>query len=141
MTAPRPLPYWMRTIDRLVDEQVLDAVEAAGIDRRSWSVLCRLEHGAVRAEDVEELLAPYGDSGLTPSEVLRGLVREGLTELVGHDYRLTSEGERRVAELQAGPVRAVVDRATADIDDAELARTLEVLERVARNLGWLDAAR
>jgi DNA-binding MarR family transcriptional regulator len=138
MTSPRPLPYWMRTIDRLIDHQVLDAVEAAGVDRRGWTVLCRLEHGAIRAEEVEELLAPYGGSGRSAADVLAELERAGLTESVAHDYRLTADGERRVEELQAGPVRAVVDRATADIDEAELDRTLEVLERVARNLGWLD---
>jgi len=138
MTAPRPLPYWMRTIDRLIDEQVVDAVEATGLDRRAWTVICRLEHGAVRAEEVEDLLAPYGGSKETTAEVLRRLVDDGLTERAGPDYRLTDAGERRAAELQAGPVRAVVDRATADLGEDELARMLAGLERVARSLGWME---
>ncbi len=140
MTAPRRLAYWARTIDRLVDEQVADAVEADGIDRRQWPVLMGLHHGSVRAEEVETLLAPLTGPGPTASEVLRSLVADGLAEVQADDFRLTAEGVARVEALQAGPVQAVVERATADLGEAELEQLLASLERVARNLGWLDPA-
>lgn len=137
MTAPRPLSYWTSTINRLIDEQVEDAVEATGITRPQWRVLDRLAAGAVEAEHAVGLLAPYA-GGEAPSVVLDALVQAGLAEERGQDYRLTSAGEQRVEELRAGPVQAVVDRATADLAPGEHEAVLTGLEHVARNLGWLD---
>ncbi|MBM9459964.1 hypothetical protein JK386_08615 [Nocardioides sp. zg-536] len=138
MTAPRGLAYWIRTIDRLLDEQVADAVEAAGLDRAAWPVLARLQLGSVRAEEAGTLLGPL--TGGDVRGVLDRLVSDGLTEVRADEYRLTPAGEERVAALQDGPVRAVSDRATGDLDPAEAERVSGVLEQVARNLGWLAPA-
>lgn len=137
MTAPRPLSYWTSTIGRMLDEQVEDAVEATGLTRPQWRVMDRLAAGAVQAEHAVELLAPYA-GGEAPSVVLAALSQAGLAEERSQDYRLTDAGRRRVEELRAGPVQAVVDRATADLEPGQLEALLEGLEHVARNLGWLD---
>lgn len=137
MTAPRPLSYWTSTITRLIDEQVEDAVEATGLTRPQWRVLDRLASGSVEAGRAPELLAPYA-GGESASDVLAALAKSGLAEERGQDYRLTHEGEKRVEELRAGPVQAVVDRATDALAPGEHEALLESLEHVARNLGWLD---
>jgi hypothetical protein len=137
MTAPRPLSYWTSTITRLIDEQVEDAVEATGLTRPQWRVLDRLASGSVEAGQAVELLAPYA-GGEAPSDVLDALVKDGLAEARSHDYRLTPDGEKRVEELRAGPVQAVVDRATEGLAPEEEAALLAGLEQVARSLGWLE---
>ncbi len=137
MTAPRPLAYWTSTISRMLDEQVEDAVEATGLTRPQWRVMDRLAAGSVQAGHAVELLAPYA-GGEAPSVVLAALAQAGLAEERSQDYRLTDAGRRRVEELRAGPVQAVVDRATADLAPGEHDALLEGLEHVARNLGWLD---
>lgn len=135
MTAPRPLSYWTSTISRLVEEQVEDAVTATGLDRPQWRVLDRLAAGAVAREQATDLLAPYA-GGEATTDVLRSLVSAGLAEEQAHEFRLTEAGRERVTELREGPVRAVNDRATAELDPAELDAVLTGLEQVARGLGW-----
>ena len=137
MTAPRPLGYWLTTLGRLLDEQVADAVEATGLSRVEWHVLSRLAHGGVLDDQAAALLAPF--AGADVEEVVRRLVREKLVEHRGNEYRLTVAGHDRVAELQDGPVQAVVERATEDLEPAEYDALVDGLERVARSLGWLDA--
>jgi len=127
MTAPRPLGYWLTTLDRLLEEQVEDAVAARGLSRREWHALGRLEHGAV-AEDVAEDLLP----------ALASLVSGGLVEHRSGEYRLTPDGSERVAELQSGPVQAVAERAAEGLSPEQYDALLGSLEQVATNLGWLD---
>ncbi|TWG92656.1 hypothetical protein L615_000700000630 [Nocardioides sp. J9] len=136
MTAPRPLPYWTSTVSRLIDEQVEDAVAAAGLTRPQWRVLDRLASGSVQVDDAPELLSPYA-GGQAPAEVLDSLVADGLAEELSQEYRLTPAGHERVDELRAGPVQAVADRATADLSPEEHDALLDTLERIARSLGWL----
>lgn len=126
MTAPRPLGYWLTTLDRLLEEQVEDALAAHGLSRREWHALSRLEHGAVTDDVAEDLL---------PS--LDGLVSGGLAEHRSGEYRLTPAGSERVAELQDGPVQAVADRAAEDLSPEQYDALLASLEQVATNLGWL----
>lgn len=47
MTAPRPLGYWVRTVDQLIEEQFQVAAEESGLTRREWQMLNRLRIGAV----------------------------------------------------------------------------------------------
>ncbi|MBM0123505.1 hypothetical protein [Pimelobacter simplex] len=128
MTAPRPLGYWLTTLDRLLDEQVEDAVAARGLTRREWHALGRLEHGAV-AEDVAEDMLP----------ALERLVSGGLVELRSGEYRLTDPGGELVTELQTGPVQAVAERAAEGLSAEEYDALLGSLEQVATNLGWLES--
>ncbi|MBM7517613.1 hypothetical protein [Nocardioides nitrophenolicus] len=128
MTAPRPLGYWLTTLDRLLEEQVEDAVAARGLSRREWHALGRLEHGAV-AEDVAEDLLP----------ALASLVSGGLVEHRSGEYRLTPDGSERVAELQSGPVQVVAERAAEGLSPEQYDALLGSLEQVATNLGWFDA--
>ena len=137
MTAPRPLAYWTSTISRLIDEQAEDGIAAAGLERSQWRVLDRLASGAVEESRAGELLAPYAGVD-SVDEVLRSLVMAGLAEQRNQDFRLTAHGEERAAELRAGPVEAVSERAVADLEQDELDALLAGLERVARNLGWLE---
>jgi len=141
MTAPRPLGYWLTTVDRLIDEQIADAVEAAGLTRPAWRVMSRLEHGSVRAEHAEDLLSPFVGGGAgSVTEVLDGLVAEGLAERQADDFRLTAAGHARVAALQEGPVEAVIERATDGLSPEACDALLTGLRHIARNLGWLDAS-
>ncbi|MFD1251233.1 MarR family winged helix-turn-helix transcriptional regulator [Nocardioides ginsengisoli] len=137
MTAPRPLGYWLTTLGRLLDEQVADAVEATGLSRAGWQVLSRLAQGGVVHDRVAELLAPFAGSDV--EDAVRGLEKDGLVEHQGNEVRLTAAGHARVAELQDGPVQAVVERATEDLDQQEYDVLVGALEKVARSLGWLES--
>lgn len=137
MTAPRPLGYWLTTLDRLLDEQVADAVEATGLTRVGWQVLNRLSHGGIVDDRTDELLVPF--AGADVADVVRGLEKDGLVEHQGNEVRLTTAGHERVAELQDGPVQAVVERATEDLVQDEYDVLVGALEKVARSLGWLES--
>lgn len=126
MTAPRPLGYWLTTLDRLLDDQVADALAERGLSRRDWHALGRLEHGAV-ADDVAVELLPAAE----------GLVAAGLVEHRSGEYRSTESGSELVSEVQDGPVQAVAERAAEGLSPEQYDALLGSLEQVATNLGWL----
>ncbi len=135
----RPIGYWVKTVDRLIDERFADASEAAGLSRRQWQILNVLQghHGASR-DIVAAALAPF----LRPGEKLDEQLA-GIPQLVVDDgslLRLTPEGAARLAEVRERSVQELRERVSAGLTREEYETTLRTLERIARNLGWSDPA-
>jgi DNA-binding MarR family transcriptional regulator len=136
MTAPRPLGYWGKTVDRLIDQQFEEAAGTTGLSRREWQVLNRLAIGAEAAATIEESLAPFAGAGGSIRSVLDALTDAGLVEHQGNEFRLAEAGYARVEEVQGSSVQKIRDRAMQGISAEEYDRLIATLERVAKNLGW-----
>ena len=136
MTAPRPLGYWVATVDRMLDEQFERAAETTGIGRREWQIMNRLHIGNVREDTLEATLAPFLQEreDLRPS--LEHLLDEKLVEQRSGEYRLTDEGRARMERVQEEAVQGIRDRVMDGLTQEDYERLLATLERVARNLGW-----
>ncbi|UMG94205.1 hypothetical protein [Nocardioides sp. TF02-7] len=134
MTAPRPLSYWVRAVDELLDHQYVEAAGEAGLTAQEWHLINRLRVGAV-ADDSLPAALPH-DTGDDLDDPVRRLVDDGLLVHQGPEYRLTDEGVRRVEDVQEVAVRRVRERAVEDLGEDGYQQLVDTLERVARKLGW-----
>jgi DNA-binding MarR family transcriptional regulator len=153
MPGPRPIGYWVKAVDRLIDAEFTSAAADAGITRRQWQILnVLLDRGAASRPEVARALAPF----LPPGESLDahsldahlGAItaapgRAGSAALVtAADDRLelTAAGRGRLDQVRAHSVRQLRDRVAVGLTREDYDTTLRTLEQIARNLGWSEDA-
>jgi hypothetical protein len=137
----RPIGFWLKLVDRLIDEGFDAVLGEAGLTHRHWQVA---EPAADRAGDPPADRHPAGavpsrrrgDDPSVPDDLeARGWVtwtedqQATLTELgaAAHADLLEKVSQRR-ARLSAG------------ISPQEYTATIEVLRRMAVNLGWAESS-
>ncbi|MBH0022895.1 hypothetical protein [Salinibacterium sp. SWN248] len=144
MDTQQPISYWVKLVDRIVDELFATTLEEHGITRRQWQLLTVLSKGAAGVELLDIEIAPFLDrpnGAVPPTQGLHTTSLESLTELVESDW-LTTDGA--LYEL-TDRGRVVVDRLTIVIADGrqkategvtpeQYDTTVTVLETMARNL-------
>lgn len=136
----RPLGYWLKLLDQLIEEHLDRVLMREGIRRRHWQALNLLETRSARdgrsvpatKEDIAEQLGPFwSGSAVTVDEVLDELTGRGWITR-SEPYRLTTAGETAHAALAP-----IVERAAGQINDGvttqEQADTVDVLRRMAGN--------
>ena len=134
----RPIGFWLKLLDQLINVQFDDILEEHGVTRRQWQAMNLLSGGPASRDELADALAPFldGTEPDTLDEQLAELVDSGWVSS-GAAYRLTDHGVTSLARLGE-----VVDRTrqvvAEGISATEYAQTLDVLERMARNLGWTD---
>jgi len=133
MSNGQPIGYWLKRLDTLIEERQREALAAHDLTRRHWQVL-RALHEARRAQydDLARTIAPFADTAEL-DRVIGDLFARGWLQ---HEPRLelTAEG---VAGHDAafGAVQGVRAAITEGISRDEYAATLDVLRRMAANLG------
>ncbi|MEU8227749.1 hypothetical protein [Kribbella sp. NPDC048915] len=119
--------WWLKEVDRRLEESFEQALAAEGLTRRQWQAL----NAAARGEQIAVSLAPFLRGDAEELAAVTGpLVERGW--LLGEV--LTADGERALRELSA-TVRALRQRVTAGISGDEYLTTVGVLRRMAANLG------
>jgi len=145
MTDQRPIGFWLKLVDRLIDEQFASTLEEHGVTRRQWQLLNVLSRGAATVEQLDAAVAPFlanhADDTAPESSVehLGELIDSAWVDATPSGYELTERGEaafRRLADVVAEQ-RTTIARG---ITDAEYLATVDVLSRVAHNLGWTEPA-
>ena len=144
MTDQRPIGFWLKLVDRLIDEQFASTLEEHGVTRRQWQLLNVLSRGAATVEQLDVAVAPFlavrDDAAPESSaEHLGELIDSAWVDATPAGYELTDRGVaafRRLADVVAEQ-RTTVARG---ITDAEYLATVDVLTRVAHNLGWTEPA-
>jgi DNA-binding PadR family transcriptional regulator len=132
---PRPIGYWIKEVDRLLDAAFARTLDAELCGRRHWQLLSTLESGARSEAELEEAVAPFlaGDPGSVRS-ALDELVHRGWVEAERDAwFQLTPSGRQAHARLQ----RTVAEhrrRTSEGVGEAEYRTTVAVLERMAGNL-------
>lgn len=127
----------MRLVDGLIGEQFEATVEEHGITRRQWQIMNVLAERPATASDLEDSLRPFFKQTAEESstERLDELVESGWVAENAGRFELTGLGHNSLAALGE-----VVDRnrqqATQGIAAEEYDAALDVLQRMARNLGW-----
>jgi Transcriptional regulators len=136
-SAQRPIGYWVKTVDRLIDDQFVAVAGEVGLTRRQWQILNVLtEHpGASRAE-VARALAPFLNGVEDLDEHLAGMA--GLVTERPDGLELTPAGRSRLDEVYARSVGDLRARVSAGLTQEDYDTTIRTLERIARNLGWSD---
>lgn len=144
MTPPRPLGFWLKLVDELINRQFEETLGEQGVTRRQWQVLNLLATNSATGTELGEALAPFllSDEPDRLTEELGQLRARGWVRQQGEVLSLTEQGRtsfQHLAETVARSRGVVAEGITAD----EYEQTLRVLERMARNLGWTgpDVAR
>jgi len=137
MSGQRPIGYWVKTVDRLIDDQFAAAAAEAGLTRRQWQILNVLaeQPGATR-DQVARALAPFLTGTESVDEHLAGIADLVTTGPDG--LALTPAGRARLDEVRTSSVARLRDRVAAGLTREDYDTTLRTLERIARNLGWSD---
>lgn len=137
----RPLGYWVKHLDTLLEESLDRVLARSGMRRRHWQVLNVLREGPqTRAQVAEAMLAFWVAASVTQTDVVDDLVRRGWAEAAPGDdlYTLTADGEEAYSRvsLDVATLRAqVTDGFTPD----EYAAVIGALAKMAANLEGPDS--
>jgi hypothetical protein len=136
----RPIGFWLKLVDRLIDEGFDALLGGAGLTRRHWQVLNALQDGPATVQHLDAALAPFlGGPGASTGPFLEDLAARGWVAWNDGQFVTTRAGTDAQAELLA-KVSEHRRRVTAGISADEYLATVGVLRRMAANLGWVDAA-
>lgn len=131
----RPIGYWVKQLDRLLDERLDATLATDGLTRRHWQVLNVLHGGAATSAEVDEALQPFlTDDRPTAAPLLDDLRRSGwVTGAGGGPYRLAPG---RAGDFAALRERVGADRCAvaAGVSPGEYRTTVATLARMAANL-------
>lgn len=127
MSEQRPIGFWLKLVDRLLDEQFAETLDEHGVTREQWQLLNVLSRDGAAADvtGATEDLAELGESGwivMTPT-----------------GYQLTDRGQGalgRLTNVVAGQRTTV----NAGIPEDAYLTTVATLEHMAFNLGWNELA-
>jgi DNA-binding MarR family transcriptional regulator len=137
MAAARPIGYWLKLVDQLIDDRFDETLEEHGVTRRQWQLLGALSREDATLEQLNSEIAPFldGDSDDSSASHLAELVESGWIALAGDTYSISEQGRVAYDRLSV-VVQGIRDAVSEGFDDEEYAATLNALERMARNLGW-----
>jgi DNA-binding MarR family transcriptional regulator len=137
-----PLDFWLRLADTLLNEHFADLLEEHGLTRREWELLRLLSRAPGTEQDLDAALASFlATNPFAPDD--DGSSTDGLAELAesrwlerdGSSYRLTPRGVAAYERLQAAFARRA-EAVGAGISREDFRTTVQVLRRLAANLGW-----
>lgn len=141
MDTPRPIGYWLKLVDRLIDEQFASTLEEHGVTRRQWQLLNVLSQGPATVGQLDAAVAPFlraatsEEAAESSVEHLAELVESAWLDATADTYTLTDRGRgafERLETVVAMQRTQVAEGLTPD----QYEQTVAVLERMARNLGY-----
>ena len=134
----RPIGYWLKLVDRLMDESFSATLDEHGVTRRQWQLLNVLGTGPASRDELDAAVSPFlGSEGETTDAEIAELVESDWVSDSVSGFVLTPLGRQsfeRLAEVVEG-IRASL---AGDIAPADYDATTRTLERMARNLGWSE---
>ncbi|PWW25215.1 DNA-binding MarR family transcriptional regulator [Geodermatophilus normandii] len=132
MQQQRPVGWWVKRLDELLERGLDDVVAAEGLSRRHWQVLDSLASGPSTRRELATALTSFATPGRVDGVVAdlaaRGWVEEGAGRLA-----LTSDGRAAHGRL-AGAVAAFRRRVAEGLSAEEYAATVAGLARMVANL-------
>ncbi len=146
MTTVRPIGFWLKLVDRLIDDGFARTLEEHGVTRRQWQLLNILDTDAATGEQLSAAIRPFlqGDAAATEAgepataeENLEELMESDWVVLEGGYYALTERGRTLFEKLRV-VVAGMREQASEGVSESDYETTLATLERMATNLGWRD---
>jgi DNA-binding MarR family transcriptional regulator len=132
--SERPIGYWLKKLDRLIDAQFVVKLGEAGLSRRQWQVLSLIEDGPRSVPELQSELEPFlQDAPDDLSDALSGVVTRGWAEVQNNIVKLTGTGQSQF-ELIKAQVTELRQSLTVGISPEEYQVTVDVLARMAANI-------
>ena len=131
MAEERPIGWWVRRLDALLEGAVDAVVTEEGLTRRHWQVLHSLAEGTGREDDVRRALADFpGDVDAVVSDLVG---RSWVARTAAGGVALTDDGAAAHDRVSRAVGR--VRRHVADgLSRSEYERTVAVLARMVANI-------
>lgn len=153
MAEQRPIGFWLKLVDRLIDDSFASTLDEHGVTRRQWQLLNVLGGGPASRAELDAAVAPFlaraseapvpdaatADPAESTADELDELVE---SEWVGESpsgFALMPRGQQSFDRLSVvvGTIRTSL---TEGIDQADYDSTTRTLETMAGNLGWTDGS-
>jgi hypothetical protein len=132
MDANRPIGWWVKRLDELLEQVVEHALAGAGLTRRHWQVLNQLAAGITDPAALTASLAPFAGSA-DLDRVLTDLGARGWLAISENGPALSADGRvahGRLSTEVGGMRRLVTDGFSAE----EYQRVVAALERMVGNI-------
>jgi DNA-binding MarR family transcriptional regulator len=139
MADRKPIGYWLKELDRLIEDTLDRALADEGVTRRDWQVLNALAPEPASRETVIEQLRPFcGVEAGDPVTVLDGLIGRGWALRDASDrYALSPEGNA-AREALLEKVKSLRAAIADGITPEQYNTTIDTLGRMAQNLQALS---
>lgn len=138
MTDQRPIGYWLRLVDGLIDEQFARTLDEHGVTRMQWQLLNVLARGESTVDALDAAVAPFLTAeSETTLDHLTELIESAWVDATPTGYELTERGNGALGRLTS----VVAEQRTAlaaGVGEAEYLTTIKALEQMAWNLGRRD---
>ncbi|HJV13441.1 MAG TPA: MarR family transcriptional regulator [Propionibacteriaceae bacterium] len=132
--SDRPIGYWLKKLDRLIDAQFERQLDDAGLSRQQWQLLNLLVDRPRSVPELQAELEPFlQDAPDDLSAALSGLVKRGWADLQDNIVTLTETGQMQFSLVKA-KVAEIRQALMAGISPQEYQATIDVLGRMAANL-------
>lgn len=134
----RPIGYWLKLVDHLLDAAFLDTLGESGLSRRHWQILNLVADKPRTDEEIDIALAPFLGVRNASAPFVDDLVRIGWIEVTDQQVTMTEAGITGSAEIRNN-VAQQRDRVADGIDSSAWSTTMATLQAMAKNLGWSGA--
>jgi DNA-binding MarR family transcriptional regulator len=139
MRESRPLGYWLKHLDHLIEEAFEQTLAAHGLTRRHWQVLHTVAATPRSVADLEDELGLFlRDDPGSLTALVDDLTHRGWVDRTeAGRIQLTPEGRRGHGAVQR-QVEQIRRRVTERISDADYTATVKTLGEMAANLESRD---
>lgn len=128
-----PIGYWLKHLDRLIENDFERVLAADSLRRRHWQVLRSLCEQEGTVTDLDRRLVPFLDEDEgSVAPVVDQLRERGWVE-GSVDLKVTAAG-RQAHQALFAKIQQARQRITKGIDDEEYRATVDVLARMSANL-------
>ena len=130
----RPIGYWLKKLDGLIEGHYERQLGDAGLTRRQWQVLNLLEDGPRSMPELQAELEPFlRDSPGELSDAVSGLVSRGWADSRDNVISLTEAGQAQFGLVKA-KVAELRQALALGISPEEYQATIDLLARMVANL-------
>jgi DNA-binding MarR family transcriptional regulator len=131
----RPIGYWLKHLDRLIDGALERALATDGLSRRHWQVLNSLAAGPGTRAALAATLRPFvGDDASAVEPVIHDILARGwIREVVNGGLEISEQG-RSAHEAAMQRVAATREVLRRGITDDEYLTVIGILKRMSSNL-------
>ena len=135
MEMERPIGYWLKHLDRLIEAALERAFAEHKLTRRHWQIMNVLRESPQQQAGLTEATRPFwGPGAITLDEVTSELTRRGwLTQDNTGRYALTPVGQAGHAAVEQ-KVHGIRSTFLTGLTEQDYRGTVRVLQRMAENL-------
>jgi len=135
MKMERPIGYWLKHLDRLIETAAERTFAEQKLTRRHWQIMNVLRESPQQEAGLTEAVRPFwGPGAITLDEVTSELTRRGwLTRDDTGRYALTPAGQAGHAAVEQ-KVHGIRSALLVGLTEQDYRETVRVLQRMAENL-------